>query len=127
MTLFKDFHFQQVHIMSNGMRKTITDALSICRNVNFSLKNEKILLPNSHCNFPIVHWVIITQVCIVSCRAGKNECVLLTPDADSSSCENVLKHYSHRLQSTLNRLPPRFFWAAPICAGCEASTSPTEY
>ena len=27
--------------------------------INFSLKNEKILLPNSHCNFPIVHWSMI--------------------------------------------------------------------
>ena len=25
--------------------------------INFSPKNEKILRPNSHCNFPIVHWL----------------------------------------------------------------------
>ena len=53
----------------------------------------------------------------------KKKLSLLRPPDVHCSCENVLKHYSHRLQSTTgpsDRLPRGFFWAVPICDGCEA-------
>ena len=69
--------FQQVHIMPNiecvhfiqlcltfYLRPNISDRFPShfirvqIFQINFSLKNEKIIHPNSHCNFPIVQWIL---------------------------------------------------------------------